>query len=110
MNDAEAKDYILWVGQHLKSQVAEALYTYCWFDKDGEATYMRILAGYPFKSKNGTTNVKDLACFGTWPNTAWVNIKLPGLTISEQTFNDEWKVSGDYGIPYRCIRDKAGWK
>ena len=65
MNDAEAKDYILWVGQHLKSQVAEALYTYCWFDKDGEATYMRILAGYPFKSKNGTTNVKDLACFGT---------------------------------------------
>ena len=110
LNDAEAKDYILWVGQHLKSQVAEALYTYCWFDKDGEATYMRILAGYPFKSKNGTTNVKDLACFGTWPNTAWVNIKLPGLTISEQTFNDEWKVSGDYGIPYRCIRDKAGWK
>lgn len=110
LNDAEAKDYILWVGEHLKSQVAEALYTYCWFDKDGEATYMRILAGYPFKSKNGTTNVKDLACFGTWPNTAWVNIKLPGLTISEQTFNDEWKVSGDYGIPYRCIRDKAGWE
>lgn len=30
LNDAEAKDYILWVGQHLKSQVAEALYTYCW--------------------------------------------------------------------------------
>lgn len=27
LNDAEAKDYILWVGQHLKSQVAEALYS-----------------------------------------------------------------------------------
>ena len=48
LNDAEAKDYILWVGQHLKSQVAEALYTYCWFDKDDEATNLRILGGYPY--------------------------------------------------------------
>ena len=107
-NDAEAKDYILWVGQHLKSQVAEALYTYCWFDKDDEATNWRILGGYPYD--RATPNVKDLACYGTWPNVAWVNIKLPGLTIAGQTFNDEWTVKKDYGIPYRCIRDKAGWE
>jgi len=108
LNDAEAKDYILWVGQHLKSQVAEALYTYCWFDKDDEATNLRILGGYPYD--RATPNVKDLACYGTWPNVAWVNIKLPGLTIAGQTFNDEWTVKKDYGIPYRCIRDKAGWE
>ena len=108
LNDAEAKDYILWVGQHLKSQVAEALYTYCWFDKDGEATNLRILGGYPFNK--ATPNVKDLACYGTWPNVAWVNIKLPDLTIQDQTFNRAWKVKADYGIPYRCIRDKAGWE
>ena len=109
LNDAEAKDYVLWVGQHLKSQVSEALYTYCWFDKDGEATNLRILAGYPYNNKN-ITNVKDLACFGTWPNVAWVNIKQPDLTIQDQKFNSEWKVTKDYGIPYRCIRDKAGWE
>lgn len=108
LNDAEAKDYILWVGQHLKSQVAEALYTYCWFDKDGEATNLRILGGYPFNK--AIPNVKDLACYGTWPNVAWVNIKLPDLTIQDQTFNSAWKVKADYGIPYRCIRDKAGWE
>ena len=107
-DSAEAKDYILWVGQHLKSQVAEALYTYCWFDKDDEATNLRILGGYPYD--RATPNVKDLACYGTWPNVAWVNIKLPGLTIAGQTFNDEWTVKKDYGIPYRCIRDKAGWE
>lgn len=109
LNDAEAKDYILWVGQHLKSKVTEAVYTYCWFDKEGEATHLRILAGYPYKNKN-ITNVKDLACFGTWPNVAWVNVKQPELTIQDQTFGSEWKVTGNYGIPYRCIRDKAGWK
>ena len=70
---------------------------------------MRILAGYPYNNKN-ITNVKDLACFGTWPNVAWVNIKQPDLTIQDQTFNSEWKVTKDYGIPYRCIRDKAGWE
>ena len=108
LNNVEAKEYILCVGEHLKSQVMEALYTYCWFDKDDEATNLRILGGYPYD--RATPNVKDLACYGTWPNVAWVNIKLPGLTIAGQTFNDEWTVKKDYGIPYRCIRDKAGWE
>ena len=58
------KDYILWVGQHLKSQVAEALYTYCWFDKDDEATNLRILGDT--HTIELLPNVKDLACYGTW--------------------------------------------
>ncbi len=110
LNSAEAKDYILWVGEHLKSRVMEAVYTYCWFDKDGEATNLRILGGYSNKT---APNVKDLACYGTWPSVAWVNInKGEALSIDDKTFYDyhNWDVKKDYGIPYRCIRDKAGWE
>ena len=48
LNNVEAKEYILWVGEHLKSQVMESIYTYCWSETDGEATDLRILAGYPY--------------------------------------------------------------
>lgn len=105
LNDAEAKDYISWVGKNLKSQVSESVYAYRWFEPEGEGTYMRILAGYP----STKANLKDLAAFGTWPNVAWVNIKLPNLTVQDQTFGSEWVVKKEYGIPYRCIRDKTGW-
>lgn len=110
LNDAEAKDYILWVGEHLKSQATQSVYTYCWFDKDGEATDLRILGGYPYNK--ATPNVKDLACYGAWPSVAWLNINEKDLSIKDKTFYDynNWKVTKDYGIPYRCIRDKAGWE
>lgn len=107
LNDDEAEDYILWVGKHLKSQVSNSVYTYNWFEKSGEGTDLRILAGY---SKSGSPTEKDLATWGTWPNVAWVNIKLPDLTIQDQTFGNEWSVDGKYGIPYRCIRAKEGWE
>ena len=107
LNDAEAKDYILWVGEHLKTQETTSVYTYNWFDVAGEGTDLRILAGYP---KSGSPTEKDLAAWGTWPNVAWVNIKLPDLTIQDQTFGDEWVIDGKYGIPYRCIREKDGWE
>lgn len=105
LNDKEAKDYISWVGKNLKSQVSESVYTYRWFEPVGEGTYMRILAGYP----STKANLKDLAAFGTWPNVAWVNIRLSDLTVQEQAFDSEWVVKDKYGIPYRCVRDKAGW-
>ncbi len=107
LNDDEAKNYILWVGNHLKSQVANSVYTYSWFEESGEGTDLRILAGYP---KSGSPTEKDLAVWGTWPNVAWVNIKLPDLKIQDQTFGNEWSVDGKYGIPYRCIREKEGWE
>lgn len=106
LNDKEAEDYILQAGMNLKSQVAGSVYTYRWFESDDEATYMRILAGYP-KSKD--PNLKDLAAFGTWPNVAWVNIRLSDLTIQDKTFGNQWPVKEKYGIPYRCIREKNGW-
>lgn len=106
LNDKEAEDYISWVGKNLKSQVIESVYTYRWFEPVGEGTYMRILAGYPTAKD---PNLKDLATFGTWPNVAWVNIKLSDLTVQDQTFGSAWVVKEKYGIPYRCIRDKAGW-
>lgn len=105
LNDKEAEDYISWVGKNLKSQVSESVYAYRWFEPEGEGTYMRILAGYP----STKANLKDLAAFGTWPNVAWVNIKLSDLTVQDQTFGNAWVVKKEYGIPYRCIRDKAGW-
>lgn len=105
LNDKEAEDYISWVGKNLKSQVSESVYAYRWFEPVGEGTYMRILAGYP----STKANLKDLAAFGTWPNVAWVNIKLSDLTVQDQTFGSVWVVKKEYGIPYRCIRDKAGW-
>ena len=105
LNDKEAEDYISWVGKNLKSQVSESVYAYRWFEPVGEGTYMRILAGYP----STKANLKDLAAFGTWPNVAWVNIKLSDLTVQDQTFGSAWVVKKEYGIPYRCIRDKAGW-
>lgn len=105
LNDKEAEDYISWVGKNLKSQVSESVYTYRWFEPAGEGTYMRILAGYP----STKANLKDLATFGTWPNVAWVNIKLSDLTVQDQTFGNAWVVKKEYGIPYRCVRDKAGW-
>lgn len=107
LNDKEAEDYISWVGKNLKSQVTRSVYTYRWFEPVGEGTYMRILAGYP-TSKD--SNLKDLAAFGTWPNVAWVNIRLSDLTVQDQTFGNAWVVKDKYGIPYRCIRDKSGWK
>ena len=110
LNNVEAKEYILWVGEHLKSQVMESIYTYCWSETDGEATDLRILAGYPYNK--ATPNVKDLACYGTWPSVAWLNINEKDLSIKDKTFYDynNWDVKKDYGIPYRCIRDKAGWE
>lgn len=105
LNDKEAEDYISWVGKNLKSQVSESVYAYRWFEPEGEGTYMRILAGYP----STKANLKDLAAFGTWPNVAWVNIKLSDLTVQDQTFGNAWVVKKEYGIPYRCVRDKAGW-
>ena len=105
LNDKEAEDYISWVGKNLKSQVSESVYAYRWFEPEGEGTYMRILAGYP----STKANLKDLAAFGTWPNVAWVNIKLSDLTVQDQTFGSAWVVKKEYGIPYRCVRDKAGW-
>ena len=110
LNNVEAKEYILWVGEHLKSQVMESIYTYCWSEADGEATDLRILAGYPYNK--ATPNVKDLACYGTWPSVAWLNINEKDLSIKDKTFYDynNWDVKKDYGIPYRCIRDKAGWE
>ncbi len=106
LNDKEAEDYISWVGKNLKSQVTESVYAYRWFEPVGEGTYMRILAGYPTAKD---PNLKDLATFGTWPNVAWVNIKLSDLTVQDQTFGNAWVVKDKYGIPYRCIRDKADW-
>lgn len=106
LNDKEAEDYISWVGKNLKSQVTESVYAYRWFEPVGEGTYMRILAGYPTAKD---PNLKDLATFGTWPNVAWINIKLSDLTVQDQTFGNAWVVKDKYGIPYRCIRDKAGW-
>ncbi len=106
LNDKEAEDYISWVGGNLKSQVTESVYTYRWFEPEGEGTYMRILAGYPTAKD---PNKKDLATFGSWPNVAWVNIRLSDLTVQDQTFGSAWVVKEKYGIPYRCIRDKAGW-
>lgn len=106
LNDKEAEDYISWVGKNLKSQITESVYTYRWFEPVGEGTYMRILAGYPTSKE---PNLKDLAAFGTWPNVAWVNIKLSDLTVQDQTFGNAWVVKDKYGIPYRCIRDKTGW-
>lgn len=88
LNDKEAEDYISWVGKNLKSQVSESVYAYRWFEPVGEGTYMRILAGYP----STKANLKDLAAFGTWPNVAWVNIKLSDLTVQDQTFGSAWVV------------------
>jgi hypothetical protein len=41
-----------------------------------------------------------------------LNINEKDLSIKDKTFYDynNWDVKKDYGIPYRCIRDKAGWE
>lgn len=109
LNDNEAKDYLSWIGDNLKKQIAESVYSYSWYDGEdaSKATDVRILGGYP---KSQTPNYKDIAVFGTWPNAAWIEVNLPGLTVGATTYGNEWPISGDYGVPYRCIRDKEGWK
>ena len=107
LNDDEAEDYIRWVGEHLNTKVTTSVYTYNWFDVAGEGTDLRFLAGYP---KDGNPTAKDLSCWGTWPHAAWVNIDEGKLTMTDETFGDEWEIKKDYGLPYRCIRDKEGWE
>lgn len=102
LNDKEAEDYVSWVGGNLKRQITEKVYTYRWFEGDKkEATDIRILAGYP-KAVNPT--IPDIATFGTWPNVAWIAVR--DLKVTEQAFGNEWVVTSNYGIPYRCIRNK----
>lgn len=107
LNDEEAEDYIKWVGEHLKTKETGYVYTYDWLGTPGEGTDLRILAGYSGKTK---PTEKDLSVFGTWPHVAWVDIDVTTLSIKNKTFGDQWSVNKDYGIPYRCIRDKAGWE
>lgn len=95
LNDDEAEDFIRWVGEHLNSKVVTSVYTYNWFDVAGEGTDLRFLAGYP---KSGSPTAKDLAVWGTWPHAAWVNITESNLSISDETFGDDWSINGDYGL------------
>lgn len=103
LNDTQAEDYLRWVGDNLKGHITQSIYSYRWFDKDDEATFIRILGGYP---KSGTPNAKDIAVYGTWPNTAWIEINLPALQVGNHTFGNQWSIANNYGIPYRCIRSK----
>lgn len=104
LDNEQAENYISRVSTNLVSAMDNGyVYTYKWVENEDESTQMRILAGYPNKNK---PTLKDLACFGTWPYVAWAEIRLSDMTVTNSTYGTSWKVTSNYGIPYRCIRAK----
>ena len=103
VTDREAKEFLSWVGSNLKNKMGKGIYTYNLFGNPSEATNVRIFAGY---ARSAGPEYKDIACFGTWPNVAWLQIDEENLKVLSTTYDNEWVVDKDYGIPYRCIRSK----
>lgn len=106
LTDSEAEDLLKWIGSNLRSKEAEGVYTYNLFGNPLESTNIRIQGGY---ARTVGPERKDIACYGTWPNVAWIHIDDVNLKYTGGTFGSEWSITEGYGIPYRCIRSKEGW-
>lgn len=103
ITDSEAKEFLSWVGDNLRNKMGQGIYTFNLFGNPSEATNLRIFGGY---ARNVGPEWKDIACFGTWPNVAWLQIDDVNLKVMSTTYGNQWSVTQDYGVPYRCIRRK----